>query len=309
MLEYTIIATEEHENIRLDILLSTFVPELTRNSAQKLLLENAALVNGKSRDKNYRVKIADVIIITIPNAVPLDVLPEDIPLDIFYEDDELLIVNKHKGMVVHPGAGNSNGTLVNALLYHCRDNLSGINGILRPGIVHRIDKDTSGLLLVAKTNETHLSLAKQLEEHTINRTYHAVSHGEIKEQAVTISAPIGRSKTNRLKMAIDEKNGKQAVTHVEVLENLPNFSYIQCKLETGRTHQIRVHMASINHPLAGDTVYGPKKAIQELHGQCLHAKTIGFIHPATNNYMEFNSDLPNYFETFLQKHRKALIHE
>ena len=309
MLEYTIIATEEHENIRLDILLSTFVPELTRNSAQKLLLENAALVNGKSRDKNYRVRIADVIIITIPNAVPLDVLPEDIPLDIFYEDDELLIVNKHKGMVVHPGAGNSNGTLVNALLYHCRDNLSGINGILRPGIVHRIDKDTSGLLLVAKTNETHLSLAKQLEEHTINRTYHAVSHGEIKEQAVTISAPIGRSKTNRLKMAIDEKNGKQAITHVEVLENLPNFSYIQCKLETGRTHQIRVHMASINHPLAGDTVYGPKKAIQELHGQCLHAKTIGFIHPATKDYMEFNSYLPNYFETFLQKHRKALIHE
>ena len=306
MLEYTIIATEEHENLRLDTLLSTFIPDLTRSAAQKLLLENAVLINNTPKGKNYKVKLKDVIFITIPDASPLDVLPEEIPLDIIYEDDDLLIVNKLKGMVVHPGAGNSNGTLVNALLYHCRNYLSGINGVLRPGIVHRIDKDTSGLLLVAKTNEAHLSLARQLEEHSINRTYHAVSYGEIKEQKVTINAPIGRSKTNRLKMAIDEKNGKQAITHIEVIENLPGFAYVQCKLETGRTHQIRVHMASINHPLAGDVVYGPKKVIQELQGQCLHAKTIGFIHPRTHDYMELNSCLPEYFNTFLQKHRKVL---
>ena len=265
------------------------------------------MVNGAPRSKNYKLRLGDRVEVDIPHMEPLQVEAQNIPLDIFYEDAHLLVVNKPKGLVVHPAAGNWDGTLVNALLYHCKDSLSGINGVIRPGIVHRIDKDTSGLLLVAKTNEAHLSLAKQLAEHSIKREYRAIVYGNLKEETGVIDAPIGRSEKDRLKMAVNPRTGKRAVTHYQVVERLSGFTYLALRLETGRTHQIRVHMASAGHPLAGDPVYGPKKVIRELDGQCLHAKILGFVHPVTGEYMEFDSPLPDYFTAFLQKHRGGEI--
>ncbi len=304
MYEYVLIVQAEQAGARLDVFIAEQIESLTRSAVQNLLMQEKILVNDKTQSKNYKLRDGDTITVEEVQNEPLDVLPENIPLDVVYEDDSLLVINKPKGMVVHPGAGNTSGTLVNALLFHCKGSLSGINGIIRPGIVHRIDKDTSGLLMVAKTNEAHISLAKQLADHTTKRIYHAIVYGEMKEKTGTVDAPIGRSTKNRLKMALNEKNSKHAVTHYDVLEWLDGFTYLSLQLETGRTHQIRVHMSSLHHPLAGDEVYGPKKAIKELNGQCLHAKCIGFIHPVTGEYMEFNSTLPAYFQTFLQKHRK-----
>ena len=239
--------------------------------------------------------------VTIPDAETPDIKPEDIPLDILYEDDDLLVVNKPKGMVVHPAHGHYSGTLVNALMYHCHDSLSGINGILRPGIVHRIDMDTTGSLIVCKNDKAHRAIAEQLKVHSITRRYRAIVHGTVKEDSGTINAPIGRHPLERKKMAVNEQNGKPAVTHYQVLKRFRQFTYIECELETGRTHQIRVHMASIHHPLLGDTVYGPSKCPYPLQGQTLHAMTIGFLHPSTGEYMEFSAPLPDYFEKLLAK--------
>ena len=241
----------------------------------------------------------------LPEPEELNVEPENIPLDILYEDDDLLVVNKPKGMVVHPAAGHSSGTLVNAVLYHCRGNLSGINGVLRPGIVHRIDMDTTGALVICKSDFAHQSLAEQLSVHSITRKYRAIVHGNLKEDEGTVRGAIGRHPTDRKKMAINERNGKPAVTHYRVLERFGNYTYIECQLETGRTHQIRVHMASIGHPLLGDAVYGPKKCpVKNLQGQTLHAMVLGFIHPRTGAYMEFEAPLPEYFSTLLLQFRK-----
>ena len=249
--------------------------------------------------KNMRVKSGWIIRVILPEPEKTELLPEDIPLDIVYEDEDLLVVNKPKGMVVHPAPGNPNGTLVNALLAHCGDSLSGINGVIRPGIVHRIDKDTSGLLIVAKNDAAHQGLASQIQEHSFTREYEAVVYGNLREDQGTINAPIGRHPIDRKKMAVTEKHSRPAVTHFQVLARYGNFTYVRLRLETGRTHQIRVHMAYLGHPVAGDPVYGPKKVITSLHGQCLHARKIGFIHPITGKYLEFSSPLPEYFSTFL----------
>ena len=286
---------------RIDKFICESLEELTRSSVQKIIENGGASVNGQSVNKNYKCKVGDEVEVVIPDAVPLDVEGENIPLDIVYEDDDLLVVNKPKGMVVHPANGNYNGTLVNALLYHCKDSLSGINGVIRPGIVHRIDKDTSGLLIVAKNDAAHLSLAEQIKEHSFTRAYEAVVYGNIKEDEITVNQPIGRNPKDRKKMAVTLKNSKNAVTHFRVIKRYGSFTHIRCVLETGRTHQIRVHSAYIGHPVAGDSVYGPKKVITELEGQCLHAKQIGFVHPKTNKYMEFESELPEYFTKFLNK--------
>ena len=288
---------------RVDTFLAARLSGFTRSMVQKLLEEKMVTVSQKAVAKNYKLRGGDILEVTIPELKPLNVSAENIPLRIVYEDDQLLVVNKPKGMVVHPGAGNQEGTLVNALLHHCEGSLSGINGTIRPGIVHRIDKDTSGLLLVAKTNEAHLSLAQQLANHTIKREYHAVAYGVFHEDEGEIDAPIGRCEKDRMKMAVNHKHGKPAVTTYHVLERLKGFTYLSLRLKTGRTHQIRVHLSNIGHPLAGDFVYGPKKAISELCGQCLHAKTIGFIHPSTGEYMEFDSELPAYFTNFLERNR------
>ena len=247
----------------------------------------------------------DAVLVLLPEPEELNVEPENIPLDILYEDDDLLVVNKPKGMVVHPAAGHSSGTLVNAVLYHCRGNLSGINGVLRPGIVHRIDMDTTGALVICKSDFAHQSLAEQLSVHSITRKYRAIVHGNLKEDEGTVRGAIGRHPTDRKKMAINERNGKPAVTHYRVLERFGNYTYIECQLETGRTHQIRVHMASIGHPLLGDAVYGPKKCpVKNLQGQTLHAMVLGFIHPRTGAYMEFEAPLPEYFSNLLLQFRK-----
>jgi 23S rRNA pseudouridine1911/1915/1917 synthase len=258
-------------------------------------------MNGKALGKSYKGAAGDCIELTLPEPVGLDVQPEDIPLDIPYEDADLLVVNKPKGMVVHPAAGNYTGTLVNALLAHCGDSLSGINGVIRPGIVHRIDKDTSGLLIVAKNDFAHRSLAAQIKAHSFTRIYEAVVHGNVKDDDGTVDAPIGRHPVDRKKMAVTEKNSRNAVTHYHVIARYNGFTHIQCKLETGRTHQIRVHMAYIGHLVAGDPVYGPKKPVPNLNGQCLHARVIGFIHPRDGRYLEITSELPAYFTDFLAK--------
>jgi 23S rRNA pseudouridine1911/1915/1917 synthase len=289
---------------RIDKFICSKLDDLTRSAVQKLIEEGNAEVNGAAVSKNYKCKAGDEVEITLPDAVPLDVEAENIPLDIVYEDDDLLVVNKPKGMVVHPANGNYTGTLVNALLFHCRDSLSGINGVIRPGIVHRIDKDTSGLLIVAKNDAAHLSLARQIKEHSFTRAYEAVVYGNIKEDEITVNQPIGRSPKDRKKMAVTLKNSKNATTHFKVIKRYGEFTHVRCVLETGRTHQIRVHSAYIGHPVAGDAVYGPKKVIGELGGQCLHAKQIGFIHPKTGEYMEFESNLPEYFTKFLNKLEK-----
>lgn len=299
--QISIEVADENVNLRIDKLLSDNLSNFTRSALTKLITEGNVTVNGKVISKNYKCRKDDVIKINVPDAKPLDVTAENIPLDIVYEDSDLLVVNKPKGMVVHPAAGNFEGTLVNALLYHCKDSLSGINGVIRPGIVHRIDKDTSGLLIVAKNDAAHLSLAQQIKEHSFHRAYQAVCYGNIKEDFGTVHQPIGRSTKDRKKMAVTDRNSKDAVTHFEVLHRFGNFTHIRCVLETGRTHQIRVHMAYVGHPIAGDAVYGPKKTITSLNGQCLHAGEIGFVHPKSGEYMEFRSDLPDYFTDFIRK--------
>lgn len=301
--EISFIADEKQNNMRIDkALITGALSYMSRSNIQNLIENGLVKVNSKIVKKSFKLSLNDNIEVVIPQAKELKIVAENIPLDIIYEDDDLLVVNKPKGMVVHPAPGNYTGTLVNALMYHCKDSLSGINGEIRPGIVHRIDKDTSGLLIVAKNDTAHNFLAKQISEHSFKREYEAIVYGELRDSG-EIDAPIGRSPKDRKKMAVTYTNCKQAITHYEVVEPLDGFTHIRLRLETGRTHQIRVHMAHIGYPVAGDSVYGPKKVITELHGQCLHAKTIGFIHPTTKQYMEFNSELPQYFKQFLAKTR------
>ena len=288
------------EALRIDVFTAK-TAEITRSRAAGLIADGNVLINGKAAAKNAKVKDGDSVTITLPDPETYDITPEDIPLDIVYEDGDLLVVNKPKGMVVHPAAGNYSGTLVNALMYHCGDSLSGINGVMRPGIVHRIDKNTSGLLMVAKNDFAHNKLAEQIKEHSFTREYEAVVYGGLKADSGVIDAPIGRHPIKRKQMAVISENSKNAVTHYEVIKRFEGFTHVKLRLETGRTHQIRVHMAYIGHPVAGDEVYGPKKVIKELGGQCLHAKKIGFVHPRTGEYMEFSSRLPDYFLNFLQR--------
>lgn len=290
----------EQEGERLDKYLCLIYPDLSRSFFQKLIKDGFALVNAVPQKANYRIREDDIISVTIPDAVETVIEPEDIPLNILYEDDDVLIVNKPKGMVVHPSAGHSSGTLVNAVMFHCKGSLSGINGEVRPGIVHRIDMDTTGSLIVCKNDKSHIQIAEQIKEHTVNRIYVGIVVGSPKEDSGTIEGAIGRHPTDRKKMAINEKNGKPAITHYQVIERFQGYTYMQFKLETGRTHQIRVHMASIGHPLLGDPLYSNGKSpYKHLQGQCLHAQTIGFIHPRLNKYMEFSAPLPEYFENLL----------
>lgn len=294
-----VLIDSDYEGERVDKYLSVIFPDSSRAALQKAVEAGNALINGKPVAKNYRLRAGDRLSFSPLAVRPLDVTPENIPLAIAYEDNDLLVVNKPKGMVVHPAPGNYDGTLVNALLYHCPDSLSGINGVLRPGIVHRIDKDTSGLLIVAKNDFAHRALASQIAEHSFKREYRAIVTGHLKEDSGTVIAPIGRNPNDRKKMAVTDKNSKNAVTHYETIEKYVGYSYLKLRLETGRTHQIRVHMAYLGHPLAGDTVYGhPPKNELSLGGQCLHAGLIGFVHPRTNEYMEFQSPLPDYFTKF-----------
>ena len=286
---------------RLDKGVALLAPALSRSQVQNLAGQERILLNGRPAGKKDTLQEGDTVVITLPDPTPTGMQAEDIRLEIVYEDDDLLVVNKPKGMVVHPAAGNYTGTLVNALLYHCGDSLSGINGEIRPGIVHRIDKDTSGLLMVAKNDAAHRCLAEQIKEHSFTREYEAVVYGHLKEPHFTVDAPIGRHKTDRKKMCVTEQNSRHAVTHVEVLAEYPGYSHIRCRLETGRTHQIRVHMAYLGHPIVGDAVYAPGRPDCGVKGQCLHAKKIGFVHPRTGEYMEFDSALPDYFAALLQK--------
>lgn len=295
-LEYTV---EDAGGARIDKWVSERDCGISRSMLQKLISEQKITVNGKFAAKSYLVKEGDVIEIEVPEPVELDVIPENIPIEIVYQDEYLLVVNKQKGMVVHPAAGNYSGTLVNALLYHCKGQLSSINGVIRPGIVHRIDKNTSGLLIVAKTDKAHVGLAEQIKAHTFTREYHAVVCGRLKSPTGIIEAPIGRHPVDRKKMCVTEKNSKEAKTEYTVLEEFNNYSYVKLKLFTGRTHQIRVHMAYIGHPVFGDDVYG--KPSKYCEGQCLHAKKIGFVHPIDGKYYEFDSELPDYFKFVLNK--------
>lgn len=296
-------------NMRIDRFISERMSDTSRSYIQKLIKDELVTVDSKVVKSNYKVKEGEWVEIVLPEPVSLDIEAENIPLDILYEDSDVLLVNKPKDMVVHPSAGHITGTLVNALLYHCKDSLSSINGVMRPGIVHRIDKDTTGILIICKNDKAHNCIAEQLKVHSITRRYHALVWNNITDDTGTIDAPIGRHPVDRKKMAINHKNGKQAVTHYKVLERFGQYTYIQCELETGRTHQIRVHMASIGHPLVGDPVYGPAKQPFKTDGQMLHAKVFGFIHPSTNEYMEFETDLPEYFQLILEKLRnKGTVH-
>ncbi len=289
----------EDAGVRIDKFISDNIAELTRSSVQGLLEKGMVTLNGRTVSKSCKVKSGDEVSVTVPDPEPMETVAEDIPLDIVYEDDDLLVVNKPKGMVVHQAHGNYSGTLVNALLWHCGDSLSGINGVIRPGIVHRIDKNTSGLLIVAKNDRSHIKLAEQIKAHSFTREYEAIAAGYFKDSAGTVDAPIGRDKHDRKKMCVTAENSRNAVTHYEVLKQYGGYAYIRLRLETGRTHQIRVHMAYIGHAILGDDVYG--KAYKGLEGQCLHARKIGFIHPTTNEYMEFTSELPDYFRAMLNK--------
>ncbi len=298
----SILVDAQSEGERIDKYLSVIFPESSRSYIQKAAETGNITVNGKPVSKNYRLKADDRVEYTPLEPVRLSLEPQSIPLDVVYEDDDLLVVNKPKGMVVHPAPGNYDNTLVNALLYRCGDSLSGINGVLRPGIVHRIDKDTSGLLIVAKNDFAHRGLAEQIKEHSFTREYRAIITGHLKQQSGTVTAPIGRNPNDRKKMAVTEKNSKNAVTHYEVLQSFKDYDYVKFRLETGRTHQIRVHMAYLGHPLAGDTVYGrPRGRETDLHGQCLHAALIGFVHPRSGEYIELSSDLPEYFKRFTER--------
>ena len=292
---------EELSGERIDKVVTLKCELNSRSAAQRILDDGGVFVNGKAVSKNYKVKANDKITVKIPEAKELEVKAENIPLDIRYEDSDLLVVNKPKDMVVHPAAGNYDGTLVNALLYHCKDSLSGINGVIRPGIVHRIDKDTSGLLIVAKNDFAHINLAEQIKAHSFTRQYQSVVYGKLKNESGKIDAPIGRHPVDRKKMTVTPKNSKNAVTHYQLIEQYDNFAHVRLILETGRTHQIRVHMSYIGHPVAGDPVYGPKKVIEYLGGQCLHARLIGFKHPRTGKYIEIESELPEYFTDFLRR--------
>ena len=291
---------EEEEGDRLDVYLSEQLGDMSRSYIQKIIKDKKVEVNNKIEKAKYLVKEEDKVKIEIPAPKLLEVIAQDIPIDIVYEDNDVLIVNKPQDMVVHPAPGNYDNTLVNAILYHCKDKLSSINGIIRPGIVHRIDKDTSGLLMIAKNNNAHNSLAEQLKDHSITREYEFICHGVVKDDKITVNKPIGRNPKDRLKMAV-VKEGKHAVTHFEVVERFENFTHMRARLETGRTHQIRVHALSINHPLLGDPIYVPKNTKFKLNGQTLHAKKLGFIHPTTNKYIEFDSELPEYFKEIIKK--------
>lgn len=297
-------ASAEHYGIRIDRFLSEQLPEHSRSYIQKLIKDGQVSIEGKAVKSNYKITGSEEIALLIPDQVIPDILPEDIPLDILYEDQDLIVINKPKGMVVHPATGHYSGTLVNALMYHCKDELSGINGVMRPGIVHRIDRNTTGSLLVCKNDFAHNAIAEQLKVHSITRRYRAIVHGNLKDDQGTVDAPIGRHPIDRKKMAIEPRNGRDAITHYHVLERFGNYTYIECQLETGRTHQIRVHMSSIHHPIVGDDVYGPAKCpFSDLQGQTLHAQVLGFIHPRTGEYMEFSAPLPEYFENLLTKLR------
>ena len=295
---------------RIDRFLSGEDTGLSRSALQGLVAEGHVRCNGKSIAKSLKLKAGDTILLEIPDAKPIEAVPQDIPLDIVYEDDHLLVVNKPKGMVVHPAPGNPDDTLVNALLWHCKGSLSGIGGEIRPGIVHRIDKDTSGLLVVAKDDATHIGLSQQMAVHSVERAYQTVVYGGFAQDEGFVEANLGRSKTDRKKMAVypaGEPHTKYAYTGYKVLERFGGFTLLECRLKTGRTHQIRVHMASIQHPVAGDPVYGPHNCITRLHGQCLHAKTLGFIHPITGEHLRFDSELPEYFTHFIASLRRGTV--
>lgn len=301
---FTFAAEKEDVGTRIDVFLAENMEDLSRSGVQKLIDEGMITLNGGKTKANYKLREKDIIDVTVPEVKEVEILPEDIPLDILYEDTDVIVVNKPQGMVVHPAPGHTSGTLVNALMFHCGDDLSGINGEKRPGIVHRIDKDTSGVLMIAKNDMAHQSLAAQLAEHSITRKYNAVVYNGFNEDEGTIDKPIGRNPQDRKKMAVTEKNSRHAVTHYRVMERMEKFTLIEAQLETGRTHQIRVHMTYIGHPLLGDPVYGPKKQPINLEGQALHARVLGFIHPRTGEYMEFEAPLPPHFEALLERLRK-----
>ena len=289
----------EYNGQRIDKFLSETLPEYSRSFIQKVVKDGGVLVDEKCVKSNYKLSAGQILKLNVPELVEPDIIPEDIALDILYEDDDIIVVNKPKGMVVHPAAGHYTGTLVNALMYHCRDNLSGINGVTRPGIVHRIDMNTTGVLVACKNDAAHIFLSEQLAVHSITRKYNAIVHNSFKNNSETVDAPIGRHHIDRKKMAIDYKNGRNAVTHYSVISNYGKYAHIECQLETGRTHQIRVHMSSIGHPLLGDDVYGSGKSPYRLEGQTLHARVLGFVHPSTGKYMEFEAPLPDYFKEII----------
>ena len=297
----TLILTADQSGERADAFLARSIPDLTRSASQRLLEDGSVTLAGKPVKKNYKTTPGDRLEVVLPDPEPVDVVPQNIPLDVVYEDSDVIVVNKPVGLVVHPAPGHPDGTLVNALLYHCGDSLSGINGELRPGIVHRIDRDTSGLIIAAKNDKAHLGLAAQLQDHSLARVYEAVAVGNLREDEGTINAPIGRHPVDRKRMSIDPRNGRHAVTHWSVLGRYPGYTHVQCKLETGRTHQIRVHLASIGHPLLGDVVYGSKKPWPGLAGQCLHARKLKFIHPSTGQLVEVECPLPDWFEKVLKQ--------
>ena len=296
----TLQPNKENAGQRVDACLAANLEDVTRSAAQRLLEEGRVTCGGKALAKNYKLNGTETVEVCLPDSEPVDVLPQDIPLDVVYEDADVIVVNKPKGLVVHPAPGHPDGTLVNALLHHCGDSLSGIGGELRPGIVHRIDRDTSGLIIAAKNDSAHQKLAAQLQDHTLSRIYHCIVTGNLREDSGTVNAPIGRHPVDRKKMAV-VANGRPAVTHWTVLERFPGFTYVECRLETGRTHQIRVHMAHIGHPILGDTVYGNKKPVPGLQGQCLHAVGLRFLHPRTGEMVELSCGLPEEFRTQLQK--------
>ena len=291
-------------NKRVDVFLNEEMEDISRSALQKNIEKGNITVNGEKISKNYKLRIGDIVEAELPPPENIDIVPEDIPLDIMYEDDDLIVINKPQNMVVHPAPGHYTGTLVNALMFHCGDNLSGINGVLRPGIVHRIDKDTSGVLVIAKSDLAHKGLSEQLAEHSMKRVYNAIVYNSFSEESGTVDRNIDRSKNDRKKMAVVMQGGRNAVTHYKVIEKLGKYTLVELQLETGRTHQIRVHMSYIGHPLLGDPVYGPKKCPFNLNGQVLHAKVLGFIHPRTGEYMEFNSELPDYFSSLYRKIKK-----
>ncbi len=304
MENYIFVIDEQTKNIRIDSYLSQMIEDCSRSFIQKLIDENHILVNKNIVKSNYKLKCNDIVDVNIPEPKAIEIEPENIPLNILYEDKDIIVINKEQGMVVHPSYGHYSGTVVNALLYHCKGELSGINGVMRPGIVHRIDKDTSGVIVAAKNNNAHQKLANQLKEHSITRKYNAIVYNNLKNDTGTIDAPIGRHPIYRKKMTVTDKNSKRAVTHYRVIERFGKYTFIEAQLETGRTHQIRVHMSYIGYPLVGDEVYGSKNQPFKLNGQLLHARVLGFIHPSTNKYIEFEADIPEYFQKVLNELRK-----